>query len=297
MSRLRALVASGSLLLTVALSGPVQAASNPLGIAFSNTTNVSLYGKPTGTLITGRCNRYDAAFQTARSKGGEVLAYLNAVERPDHTVCSLDKAFYMGDYGKVPLWPYPSYGARVNYANSHLADIRKGSAWSNAVVKYVENLMRENKVDGVFLDVLGGRLWSSLADWNHWPQSQKDAWTDGAVDLARRLDASRRSIRPTFLIVNNNIWDRGDSRGTPGEKYVDGVTLEHPSVSSAYQMNYAKRTFGNLGQRRVFVIANNSTEAKTWASRAGVTHVSSQTGSQYKYPLAPVISFHFLGDR
>ncbi len=297
MSRLRALVASGSLLLGFSIGTQVHAASNPLGIAFSKTTNVSLYAKPTGTLIAGRCNRYDAAFQSARAKGAEVLAYLNAVERPDHTVCALDKAFYMGDYGKVPLWPYPSYGTRINYANMHMTDIRKGSAWSNAVVKYVENLMRENKVDGVFLDVVGARLWSTLANWNSWPQSQKDAWTDGAVDLVRRLDASRRKIRPTFLIVNNNVWDRGDSRGTPGEKYVDGVTLEHPSVNSAYQINYAKRAFGNLGQRRVFVIATNSTDAKTWASRAGVTHVSSQTSSQYKYPLSPPVSFHYLGDR
>src|SRR3954451_1153027 len=120
MSRFRALVASGSALLTLAFGGQAQAASNPMGIAFNATTNVSLYGKSTGVLITGRCNRYDSAFQSARSKGAEVLAYLDAAERPDNSICSLDKSFYMGDYGKVPLWPYPSYGTRVNYANPHM---------------------------------------------------------------------------------------------------------------------------------------------------------------------------------
>ena len=64
---------------------------NPLGIAFAKETNVSLYGKPTGMLITGRCNRYEPEFVAARSKGAEVLAYLNPASRPDRTVCTLDR--------------------------------------------------------------------------------------------------------------------------------------------------------------------------------------------------------------
>jgi hypothetical protein len=298
MSLVRTLVASGSLMVSLALGSPAQAASNPMGIAFNSTTNVSLYGKTTGLLLTGRCNRYDSAFQSARSKGGEVLAYLDVAERPDHAICSLDTAFYMNSLGKVPLWPYPSYGMRVNYPNHHMTDLRKGSAWSNWVVSYVSNLMRENKVDGVFLDVLGGRVWTSLSGWNSWPQSQKDAWTDGAVDLVRRLDAARRSIRPTFLIINNNVWNRGsstDHRADAGEKYVDGVMLEHPPVDSAYHINYAKKAFGNLGQRRVIVVARSAADAKTWAARSGVTHVSPQV--DYRYPPTPVVSFHYLGDR
>ncbi|HEU4652665.1 MAG TPA: hypothetical protein VFS47_01690 [Steroidobacteraceae bacterium] len=296
MSRTRALVAAASLLLSMAVGSSAMAATNPMGIAFSSTTNTSLYARSTGVLITGRCNRYDSAFQTARTKGGEVLAYINTVERPSSTVCSLDKAFYMNDYGKVPLWPYPSYGVRTNYSNHKLTDIRKGSAWSNWVVSYVEKLMRENKVDGVFLDVLGARLWTSAANWGSWSQSERDQWTDGAVDLVRRIDAKRRSIRPTFLVINNGKWDRGDSRGFAGEKYVDGVMLEHPA-SSQYQYNYANRTFGNLGQRRVLVVANTTEDALAWSKRAGVTHVSNQTTSQYKYPNKPVVSFHYIGDR
>jgi hypothetical protein len=298
MSRLRALVASGSLLLTVAFGGQAQAA-NPMGIAFKYTTNVSLYGKATGLLVTGRCNRYESAFATARTKGGEVLAYINANERPDNTVCSLDQSFYMNSYGKVPLWPYPSYGARQSLAGYHLTDIRAGSAWSNWVVNYVTNLMKENKVDGVFLDTVGARLWSSLSNWNNWPQSEKDKWTDGEIDLVRRIDAVRRQIRPTFIVVGNNVWDRGngDTRGFAGEKYVDGVILEHVSITSQYHKNYAKRAFGNLGQRRVAIIAKSATEAKQWATQAGVTHVSAQTSSQYIYPLTPIVSFTYLGDR
>ena len=57
----------------------------------SKESNVSLYGKPTGLLITGRCNRYEPEFAAARSKGAEVLAYLNAASRPDRRVCGLDQ--------------------------------------------------------------------------------------------------------------------------------------------------------------------------------------------------------------
>ena len=278
-------------------TGWALAATNPLGIAFKHTTNVKLYAKPTGMLVAGRCNAYDPAFQAARKKGAEVLMYLSAVERPDGFVCALDNKFYMNDPGRVPLWPYPSYGQRVNWANNHMTDIRAGSAWANHVVKYIEGLMREGKVDGVFLDSVGARPWSKLTQWNTWSKAERDAWTDGNVDLVRRLDAKRRQINPYFIIVNNNVWDRGDSRGLAGEKYVDGVMLEHPKAGSAWHIKYAAKPFGNLGQRRVLVIANNRAEAQQWAKVPGVTHVSDQSSAQYKYPTVPPIPFSYLGDR
>jgi hypothetical protein len=299
MSCIRALVASGSLLLSLVAGGAADAAVNPLGIAFKSSTNVSLYAKTTGLVVTGRCNRYDSAFTNVHNKGGEVLAYLDAVEVPGQPMCALDTGFYMNSYSAVPLWPYPSYGVRIQYSDHRLADLRKGSKWSNYVVSYVEKLMRENKVDGVFLDCVGARLWSSVSNWNNWPQWEKDAWTDGNIDLVRRIDVLRRQIRPTFIVLGNNIWDRGngDTRGFAGEKYVDGVVLEHASAYSSYHKAYAKRAFSNLGQRRVLVVAKNTTEALVWASQPGVTHVSNQATSQYGYPLTPVVSFHYLGDR
>lgn len=285
-------------LLLSTVSGLAHAA-NPFGIAFNNETNVSLYGKPTGLLVTGRCNRYDAAFATARSKGAEVLAYLNAASRPDHRVCGLDQAFYMNNYGAVPLWPYPTYGQRSIWPGTNMTDMRAGSTWILWVVSYVEKLMRERKVDGVFLDVVGGRPWNS-SNWTNWPQSEKDKWTDGAVDLVRRLDAKRRAINPNFIIVNNNVWaiTGGSTRGLAGEKYVDGVSIEHPAGVNAYHLAYSKRPFSNLGHRRVLIIARNTTEAKAWAAATGlVTHVSPQTSAQYGNPTAPVVSFKPLYDR
>ncbi len=291
---LRALAFLGLSLVSTAFAGSAQAA-NPFGLAYSQTTNVSLYGKPTGILVTGRCNRYNSAFASARSRGAEILAYINAMERPDHKICDLDHALYMNNIGAVPLWPYPSYGQRYAWPGMNLTDMRPGSKWILWVVSYVEKLMRERKVDGVWLDGIGGRPWG-YSEWTTWSTTEKNLWTDGNIDLVRRLDAKRRAINPNFLIISNNVWDRGDSRGYAGEKYVDGIALEHPTrYVRPYHKAQVGRTFSNLGQRRVLVIARDTTEARAWAAVPGVTHVSNQM--TYKYPTAPPVSFKALYDR
>ncbi|PPK67187.1 hypothetical protein V5P93_003524 [Actinokineospora auranticolor] len=278
----------------VAVAAPrVAEPANPLGLAYDNASGVAPYGKPTGMVVTGRCNRYDPAFAAARAGGAEVLAYLAPTERPDAPVCAADTAFYGGDLSKTALWPYPSYGQRVNWPKTHMTDIRAGLAWSNHVVAYIENLMREDKVDGVYLDVVGARTWSKLADWDSWSKSEQQLWTAGNVDLVRRLDASRRAINPRFIIVNNNIWDY--AAGTAAERYVDGISLEHHKPTSEYHRALAARPYGNAGHRRVIAIAMNAAEARQWAAVPGVTHVSSQ--ATYGTPPAPPVPFHRLTDR
>lgn len=295
MFRMHAFAAAVSLSLAFVASSAD--AANPLGIAFKTVTNVSLYGKPTGMLIAGRCNRNDAAFQTARQKGAEVLAYINPVARPDHFVCALDTRFYMNDIGQVPLWPYPTYGQRSPWANTRMTDIRAGSEWADWVVKYVEGLMREGKVDGVFLDAVGVRPWNSLAEWNSWPQAEKNAFAAGNIDLVRRLDARRRAIKPSFIIVSNNVWEAGTMSAVEGERYLDGVVIEHPKPLSPWHVKYVAKPFGNLGHRRVLVIANTRADAQAWAKVPGVTHVSDQTSVQYKNPNPPAVAFQKLTDR
>jgi hypothetical protein len=298
MNRKIALRAACALLLTWSLRTGAALAENPLGIAWKTTTDVELYGKPTGMLVAGRCNVTDPKFADARAKGAEVLLYLDPVERPDRRVCAQDEKFYMGDRARVPLWPYPGDGQRINWQGMHLTDMRPGSPWIMHVVEYVETLMREGKVDGVFLDVVGGQLWSRLANWRSWSQSEKDAWTDGNIDLVKRLDAKRRAINPSFIIVNNNVWHRdGDDRAGQGERYVDGVVFEHTKLSSDWHKRYAGKRFSDLGHRRVLVIANNESEALQWAEVSGVTHVSDQTKAQYAHPNVPVVAFHRLVDR
>lgn len=277
--------------------GAAQAA-NPLGFAYKYTTNVALYAKPTGLVVTGRCNASATVFQKVRAAGGEVLVYITPVAVPDNYTCVQDQNYYMGDSGRVPLWPYPSYGQRIMRPGTHIPDIRPGSKWSLWVVSYVEKLMRERKFDGVFIDTCGGRPWPATAEWSSWPLWEKNLWTDGCVDLVRRIDAKRRAINPNFIVVNNNIWDRSDGsmRGLAGEKYVDGITLEHPTPGlQPYHTKYAARTYSNLGHRRFFVIGRDATEARAWAGVKGVTHVSSQW--TYSYPTVPPVGFTRLFDR
>ena len=231
-----------------------------------------------------------------RAKGGEVLAYLNPTSRPDGHVCNARQSVLHEQLRRGAAVAVAQLRPAQICANSRMADMRTGSVWSNYVVSYVEKLMRERKVDGVFLDVVGARPWG-ISNWTTWSKTEKDAWTNGTVDLVRRIDAKRRAINPNFLILNNNIWDRGDG-STLGYRrarsIVDGVILEHPPGVTAYHKKYLQRSFSNLGHRRVMIIARNTTEAKAWAAVSGVTHVSNQSTAQYRYPTVPPISFKAL---
>jgi len=263
--------------------------ARPLGIFYDNSfINIEDYSHPGALLVAGNCNRYSPQFAQARAAGAEVLAYLNVIEVYDNIPCKLNEGFYMGARERVPLWPYPTYGERHNWPKTRLADMRAGSKWSDHVVDYIVNLMREGKVDGVFLDNVGARLWSKRAEWRTWPQAEKDAWTQGNIDLVRRLDEKRRAINPRFIIVSNNLWDRGDPMGFGGERYVDGVVLEH-SKFGEYHRRYAARKFSDLGHRRVLAIARSTEDALAWSREPGVTHVSDQ--ARYNHPGKPVVPF------
>ena len=192
-------------LLLSTVSGLAQAA-NPFGISFSNETNVSLYGKPTGMLIAGRCNRYDARVPAARSKGAEVLAYLNPASRPDHRVCGLDQAVLHEQLRRGAAVALSQLRpAQHASGNTRMTDMRPGSKWIQWVVSYVEKLMRESKVDGVFLDTVGVAR-GAAAGLEDLVADREERVDRRLVDLVRRIDAKRRAINPNFIIVNNNIW-------------------------------------------------------------------------------------------
>ena len=87
-----------------------------------------------------------------------------------------------------------------------LLDITAGSAWSTDVVNYVTALMNSGTVDGVFVDVLGARLWTSV--WGDMSTTEQNSWTLGAIDLVRRLDAARRQNNPKFNIRARNTRRR-----------------------------------------------------------------------------------------
>jgi len=290
-----ALAVASTLASTLAAAQPPPV--NPLGLFYNDSfDNFEAYEHPTAIVVTGHCNRYDPRFAQARAAGAEVLAYINAVAVNDNQPCKreLRAASLYGPDNDVPLWPFPRYGVRSDWPKTRMTDMRAGSEWSNRVVAYVERLMREDKIDGIFLDALGGRPWSKLSQWKTWDRSEQDAWTLGCVDLVRRIDASRRAINPKFIVVNNSPWDRGDSLGYAGEKFVDGIVLEHPAFDE-YHQKQAMHTFSDLGHRRVLVIARSTDDAQRWAQVPGVTHISDQP--KYDHPGLPPVPFTKLKDR
>jgi hypothetical protein len=286
----------GFLAIFAGVQSAAAASANPLGLYFDDSfTNIEDYQRPGALLVTGNCNRYDARFTKAREAGAEVIAYLNAIEVYDVIPCKLNAGFYMGGRENVPLWPWPRYGERVNWPKTRIADMRAGSKWADNIVDYVSNLMRENKVDGVFLDNIGARMWAR-AKWNSWSPEEKEAWTEGNIDLVRRLYQARTEINPKFIIVTNNVWDvgHGDKRGFEGERYVDGVVLEHPALNK-YHIEYAGHDFGDGRHRRVLVLARSAEDAVAWAAVQGVTHVAWQP--KYDHPGKPLVPFTAQVDR
>ncbi|HTU67877.1 MAG TPA: hypothetical protein VMF52_18155 [Steroidobacteraceae bacterium] len=349
----------GLALISLALAGASAAAmaqTNSAGFYYQTTfQNIDSYKQPTALLITGECNRGDAQFADARTKGAEVLAYINVVERQDAptNVCGAYADLYTLPTGLpasnydpgtpyARFWQSPQPKQRINWVGSsyttYLLDITSGSAWSNRVVAYVEQLMREDKVDGVFLDVLGARLWGVNTDWRNeipvggeaqyaadhdlgqvpaaspdWTTNERNAWTAGAIDLVRRLDASRQAINPNFIIVNNNNWAGnwpGSTYGEEAEQYVDGIAIEHKASTEAAQVGYAGRAYAARGHRRVIAIAkdtdpsatdNRQAEERAWRNVEGVTHTTSQPSYAYApaptTPTAPTKTFARLTDR
>lgn len=252
---------------------------------------VAAYAGASALFVTGRGNRYHTAFQVAQDRGAEVLAYVNHFERPNSTNNPVERASYMGDPSRVPLWG----NGRVNWEGHTLTDIRVGSAWIDWFVdEFMAGLMTERKVSGAFVDGFGCRLFSSLAAWTTWPQAERAEWTAGAVDLARRMHLKRLQINPEFILVGNGVWidNATGIDASVGEQYVDGVCIESPPLGAGpFWSAYAKRSFSAIN-RRLIVIADNETDAKLWATRPGVTHVTSVNralGQSYKVATAPVV--------
>jgi len=195
--------------------------TNPLALQYSGSDYTNLttyYYKPTALIVTSGCNASASEFQAARAQGAEVLEYIDPVELPSWN-CTQGNAFYSG--ASSNLWS-PS---RMN-GTEPLLDITAGSAWATDVVNYVTALMNSGTVDGVFVDVVGARLWTSV--WGDMSTTEQNSWTLGAIDLVRRLDTARRQNNPKFIIVNNNTM-RLVYRGVVRRRHLSRAPPRHPN--------------------------------------------------------------------
>lgn len=250
--------------------------ASQLFFCYASKANVDTYAKPGAIFIPGQGVRMDPVFQQARVRGAEVYPYIDVCEH--HIRGAQDTEYF--EFAGAPLW---GNGRKSWYP---LTDMRVGSEYVRRAVEYIAvNFMPH--FDGAFLDVVGGQLWAR-ANWDNWPEAEKAQWRAGMVDFVRQLDAKRRELKPWFKIVNNNTWDET----TEGAQYVDGYCHELPPKGlGPYAQKMVGRSYGYLGQRRVFVIARGG-EGKLWAEVQGVTHVTeidTAAGDSYLRADPPIV--------
>lgn len=248
--------------------------------------------RPGCIIVTGMGNCYEPEFQEARLRGALVYRYVPPISRLNESRNPVELELFMGDIAKVPLWG----NGRRNNSYTMMTDLRVGSAFTTW---HVENLLpaiiASKLFDGVFYDVLGARPWGDKLEWDIWPESERVAWTAGALDFARRTHEQRMRLNRTFDILHNNVWHSLEPRG---DQYCNGVCLEGKTTRQDFHVKYASRQFAPGLARRLLVIANPAPAvaatatspalpamsavevALAWTKVPGVTHVTALDRSQ-----------------
>jgi hypothetical protein len=274
---------------------------NPLAFNYGmDTTAVVPFAKPTAIIVTGRGNRYDAAFQEARKRGALVPAYWNPINIPVGATNAEDLEQWMRDTSKVPRWRFNGTGpVRSNWANTELADIRPGSAWRKYFRTITQQLIERDQFDGFFCDDLGIRPWG--ANWEDWPVAEQMLWAECMLDIAREIHELRVTINRKFEIYHNNLWHLPASHpaaamAVKGDQYCNGVCLENTPpdkkifdatgrrTRAQFHINYAARTFAPGFPRRLLVIHRYPEMFEEWKEDPNVTHlalVNKDAGQDY----------------
>jgi len=275
--RLRTLLAAGAAAFALAVPAPASAAANPMTFDYGNSSALSAYAKPTGMVVVGRNFADTAAIDRVQAGGGEVLMYVDLVEGPGFNVSGDQADLYGG--ARLPA-QYTWSPLRYNFSNYPMTDMRPGSAWIQHVVDYMKDWFPTTHAKGLFLDVMGVRLWSGA--WNAMSQSERDAWTAGNYDLIHRL---RAALGPNVILVANNGWPSGNPD-------LNGICIEHQPYSEAsYWSGQTGRADWTKPVRNI-AIASSTADASKWAGVKGITHVSAQ--STYDAVASPLLPFSQL---
>jgi hypothetical protein len=272
------------LALLLALPALAGAAANPFAISYSTPGQALMgYARPGGLAVvqTEDPYRVPALISRFRARGGEVLVYVNLVDGTPSGVSNTQARGALYGSASGTSTAYMWHPVRFNYRTFPLLDIRKGSAFSNHAVAWLRAFLAKYRVDGVFLDVLGSRLWSSA--WDGMSPSERAAWSAGARSLVTRI---RAAVGPGPILVSNNFWDRG----VPA---LNGFVVEHHPTSELAHIGPKLTWSGWHRPVRNLVIASGPAEAQAWRSVPGVSSVSPQT--DYQSFGAPLWGFRPFG--
>jgi hypothetical protein len=279
-ARARVLTAAvAAVVAALALPALAGAAANPVTFNYSNSTAITAYAKPTGAVVVGRNFFNPALVDRIQAGGGEVYQYVDVIDGwwTSYTATGDQAALYGGSQ-QNPAWLWSP--RRSNWPGTYMTDMRPGSPWILHAVEHIKRWFPTTHAKGLFLDVVGERLWTS--SWNAMSASEKSAWAAGNRDFVHRL---RVALGPKVILIANNSWENGNPE-------LNGVTVEHHPYSSATFWSKQLGRSDWFTPVRNIVIANSTSEAGRWAAVPGVTHVSAQ--SSYGGPAAPVLPFSQL---
>ena len=267
--------------ITAALAAPAvaQGAANPMTFDYSNSTAISGYARPTGAVVVGRNFQNPALVDQIQNGGGEVYQYVNVIDSwwSQWTATGEQAALYGGAQTNPGYLMSPR---RSNWPGTYMMDMRPGSPWILHAVDHLKQWFPTTHSKGIFLDVVGERLWTG--SWDAMSAQQKADWTAGNRDFVHRL---RVALGPSVIIVANNLW----ANGNPD---LNGITIEHHGFSEARSWAPQLGRSDWFKPVRNMVIANSASEARSWGGIAGVTHVTPQAA--YEQPVAPLLSFSLL---
>ena len=275
-SRISATAAVGTVLATLAVPALASAAANPITFDYSNSTDILDYAHPTGAVVVGRSFKNPALVDRIQNAGGEVYQYVNVVEGywETQTATGDQAALYGGSQNNPAYLMKPT---RYNWPGTPMTDLRPGSPWVLHAVDHIRQWLPTTHAKGIFLDVIGERLWTSA--WDSMSSSERATWTAGSRDFIHRL---RVALGPNVILIANNIWENGNPD-------LNGIAIEHHPVANASRwVTMTGRADWSKPTRNI-VIASSTSEVAGWARVAGVTHVSAQ--SDYGGPAAPLLPF------
>jgi hypothetical protein len=242
--------------------------ANPLAFSYSAPgESLMQYAHPGGMVVleTEAPNTSAELIRRFRAGGGEVLLYLNLVDGPPASMSNptTRAQLYGAARGTNPAYLWQP--VRYNFQSYPMLDIRRGSAFSNHAVDFVSQWVKAYGADGIFLDVLGSRLFSGA--WSAMSPAERAAWTDGAYDLVSRI---RAAVGDRTILVANNIWDGG-------QPALNGFCVEHHGPSEIPFFASQLAWPGWHQPVRNIVIASGPGDAAAWRYLPGVTHVAAQT--------------------
>ena len=272
-ARALALAATATLLAAPAMA---QAAANPLTFDYSNSTAISAYARPTGAVVVGRNFLNPALVDQIQAGGGEVYQYVDVIDGwfTNWSATGQQAALY-GGAQQNPAWLWSP--RRSNWPDTYMTDMRPGSPWVLHAVEQIAGWFPTTHAKGIFLDVVGERLWTG--SWDAMSASEKAAWAAGNRDFIHRL---RAALGPGVILVGNNSWPSGNPD-------LNGITIEHHPFSEASHWASQLGRSDWATPVRNMVITYTSGDAQSWARIPGVTHVAAQ--GDYGPPVKPVLPF------